>query len=142
VVACINAVWVSVSVGRDVMPRVSIVFTMALVTFSLLIMVPYFAYVFDFLDPDRVVGRIQEQAVAAAAPHGVLAPGQVGARQRRAISGVEQLSDIAVNAVSQKDKAIASGTIEALRALAVSYLEQKRSISELWFHIGPEIRHN
>ncbi len=142
VVACINAVWVSVSVGKDVMPRVSIIVTMLLVTFSLLVMVPYFAYVFDFLDPDSVVGRIQEQAVAAAAPHGALLPAQVGPRHRRALSGVEQLSDIAVNAVSQKDKAIASGTIDALRALAVSYLGKKGAISAPWFVIGPEVRRN
>ncbi|HEX4462682.1 MAG TPA: DUF2254 family protein, partial [Polyangia bacterium] len=50
VVACINAVWVSVSVDKDFLPRVSIIFTMLLVTSSLLMMVPYFAYVFDFLD--------------------------------------------------------------------------------------------
>ena len=142
VVACINGVWVSVSVGKDMMPRVSIVVTMLLVTFSLLVMVPYFAYVFDFLDPDRVVGRIQEQAVAASAPHGELRPDAVGARHRRALSGVEQLSDMAVNAVSQKDKAIASGTIDAMRNLAVSYLGQKRAIPTAWFTIGPEVRSN
>jgi len=142
VVACINAVWVSVSVGKDVLPRVSIVFTMLLVTFSLLIMVPYFAYVFDFLDPDSVVGRIQQQAVAAAAPHGELTRDEVGPRQQRALSGVEQLSDIAVNAVSQKDKAIASGTIDAMRELAISYLDKKKAISDIWFTIGIEIKRN
>ena len=142
VVACINAVWVSVSVGKEVLPRVSIVVTMLLVTFSLLVMVPYFAYVFDFLDPDRVVGRIQAQAVAAARPHGELSPSEVGPRQRNALSGVEQLSDIAINAVSQKDKAIASGTIEAMRELAVSYLQAKKAISPAWFTVGAEIAQN
>ena len=142
VVACINAVWVSVSVGKDMLPRVSIVFTMLLVTFSLLLMVPYFAYVFDFLDPDRVVGRIQEQAVAAAAPHGEIARNEAGPRQLRAINGIEQLSDIAINAIGQKDKAIAAGTIEAMRALGVSYLQKKRAISDAWFFIGHEVRTN
>src|SRR5579871_3009982 len=63
VVACINAVWVSISVDHDFLPRVSIVFTMILVTASLLLMVPYFAYVFDFLDPDKIVRRLQQQAL-------------------------------------------------------------------------------
>ncbi len=142
VVACITSVWVSVSVGREMLPRVSIVVTMMLVTFSLLVMVPYFAYVFDFLDPDRVVGRIQEQAVEAAAPHGELRADEVGPRHRRALSGVEQLSDMAVNAVSQKDKAIGSGTIDAMRNLAISYLSQKGVISPAWFVLGPEVRRN
>src|SRR5258708_316621 len=51
VVAGIDAVWVSLSVTRDLVPRYSITACLLLVTFSVLLMVPYFAYVFDFLDP-------------------------------------------------------------------------------------------
>jgi hypothetical protein len=144
VIACINAVWVSVSVDRDFLPRVSIVFTMLLVTASLLLMVPYFAYVFDFLDPDRVVGRIQEQAVLSA----IGKKGQrvvasdLGERQRRALTGVEQLSDIAINAASQKDKAIAAGAVDAIKDLAVAYLAQKARVPEDWFRVGARIRQN
>ena len=141
VIACINAVWVSVSVGKSFVPRISIVFTMAMVTFSLLMMVPYFAYVFDFLDPDRVVGRIQQQAVAAASGE-KSAGGELGDRQRRALVGVEQLSDIAVNAVSQKDKAIASGSIDAVKDLVVTYLAKKASIGSEWFGIADWLRQN
>src|SRR5207302_6125368 len=65
VVACINAVWVSVSVEKEFVPRVSIIVTMGFVPASLLTMVPYFAYVFDFLDPHRVAGIIYEVAVVS-----------------------------------------------------------------------------
>jgi hypothetical protein len=144
VVACINAVWVSVSVDKDFLPRVSIVFTMTLVTASLLLMVPYFAYVFDFLDPDRIVGRIQEQAVQSALGQGPrsAAGGDIAARQQRALVGVEQLSDIAINAASQKDKAIASGAVSALKDLAAAYLAQKGRVPADWFHLGDAIRRN
>jgi hypothetical protein len=144
VVACINAVWVSVSVDKDFLPRVSIIFTMLLVTSSLLMMVPYFAYVFDFLDPDRVVGRIQEQAVQSALGQGprLAAGGDNDERQRKALTGVEQLSDIAINATSQKDKAIASGSVDAIKDLATTYLKQKKRVSDDWFHIGHAIRQN
>jgi hypothetical protein len=140
VVACINTVWVSISVEKSFVPRASIVFMMVLVTFSLLMMVPYFAYVFDFLDPDRVVGRIQQQAVASAtgAAHGL----SVDEGQRRALDGIEQLSDIAVNAVSQKDKGIASGSIDAVKDLVVAYLAKKPQIAADWFVIGPRLRQN
>ena len=141
VVACINAVWVSVSVAHEFLPRVSVVFTMVLVTASLLIMVPYFAYVFDFLDPDHVVGRIQQQAVASALGAGRLVA-SVADRQQRALYGVEQLSDIAINAASQKDKAIATGAVDAIKDLAVTYLGDKRRVSDDWFHVGPRIRQN
>jgi hypothetical protein len=141
VVACINAVWVSVSVAHTFLPKVSIIFTMVLVTASLLIMVPYFAYVFDFLDPDRVVGRIQEGAVASALGRGRLL-GDMADRQVRALTGVEQLSDISINAASQKDKAIASGAVDAIKDLACTYLAEKSRVDADWFHLGPRIRRN
>jgi hypothetical protein len=143
VIGCINAVWVSVAVERDFIPRISIIFTMGLVTASLLIMVPYFAYVFDFLDPDQVVGRIQRQAVAAASTPGLASStNTVEDRQRSALSGVEQLSDIAVNAVSQKDKAIATGSVDAIKDLVVTYLGKKAAIGADWFRIGDWLRQN
>lgn len=145
VVACINAVWVSISVAHNFLPTVSVVFTMVLVTTSLLIMVPYFAYVFDFLDPDRVVGRIQEQAVASALGRGRRpgdGPNTINDRQQRALRGVEQLADIAVNATSQKDKAIAAGAVDAIKDLAVTYLGDKRAVGNEWFVVGAHIRQN
>jgi hypothetical protein len=141
VVACINAVWVSVSVDHDFLPVVSVVFMMVLVTASLLLMVPYFAYVFDFLDPDKIVGRLQEQAVASALGTDHRAGGIV-ARQERALTGVEQLSDIAVNASSQKDKAMASRAVDAIKDLALGYISHKRELGDAWFHVTPRIRQN
>ena len=35
------------------------------VTLSLFLMVPYFVFVFDFLDPENIISRIQVQAFAA-----------------------------------------------------------------------------
>jgi hypothetical protein len=134
VVACIDAAWVSVSVEKTFLPRISITVTLGFVTASLLVMVPYFAYVFDFLDPDRVVGRIQEQVVQSAT--------SAHPSQQRSLVGIEQLSDIAVNAVSQKDKAIAGGTVDALKDLIVTYLGKKSAINTGWFTIGPDLRRN
>jgi hypothetical protein len=45
-------------------PRWGVLFSMLLMTASLLLLFPYFAYVFDFLDPEKIVGRItHERAV-------------------------------------------------------------------------------
>jgi hypothetical protein len=139
VVACINAVWVSISVGKNMMPRVSVVVTLCLVSVSLLMLVPYFAYVFDFLDPDRVVSRIQRDAVAAAVDND---PTTIIERQKKTISSIEQLADISINAVSQKDKAMAVGAIDAIKDLGITYLEKKSTIAPVWFGITPPIREN
>src|SRR5579871_1517544 len=95
VIAGIDAVWVSVSVTRDFVPRISITATLLLVTTSVLLMVPYFAYVFDFLDPERVVARIQEQALASS----LSGEGELEARQVRVVQSIEQLTDVAMNAI-------------------------------------------
>lgn len=141
VVAGIDAIWVSLSVTRDFVPRFSIAGSLLLVTASILLMVPYFGYVFDFLDPEKIVARIEAQALDAA----------LGARpasvtvedaQARTLRAIEQLSDVAVNAVSQKDKLIATGAIDALKELLVSYLHGKPRLERDWFDIGPGLRKN
>src|SRR4051812_28937042 len=145
VVAGIDAVWVSLSVARDFVPHVSITASLLLVTVSVLITVPYFGYVFDFLDPERVVARIQQQAVAAALSHpdetpGARADAELEERQLRVLNSVEQLTDVAMNAVGQNDKLIAQGSVDALKELAVRYLSGKGSTGERWFRIGPRLR--
>ena len=67
VVTCVLAIWVSLSVGHGFLPRFSVALSVLAVTISLLLMVPYFVYVFDFLDPERIVSHIQVQAFKATA---------------------------------------------------------------------------
>src|SRR5215471_10742098 len=48
VVACIEALWVSMSVTKDYVPHTTVAVTLVMATASLLVLVPYFAYVFAF----------------------------------------------------------------------------------------------
>ena len=138
IVAGIDAVWVSLSVSRWFVPQVSITATLVLVTLSVLLMVPYFAYVFDFLDPEKVVARIQEQALASSQS----GEGDLGARQERVLQSIEQLTDVAMNAIAQRDKLIAQGAVDALKELAARYLSHKRAAEPAWFDIGERLRQN
>lgn len=149
VVACIDAVWVSLSVGRDYVPVVTVVGTVAVVTLSLLALLPYFAYVFDFLDPEKVIARIGQHTSRAALGHhrdaaagAVEGATELDTRQRQTVAGMEQLADIAVNALAQKDKLIASNALSALRRVIVEYLPEKTHLSPAWFVIGPGLRAN
>ncbi|HET6149131.1 MAG TPA: DUF2254 family protein [Polyangia bacterium] len=141
VVACIDAVWVSLSVTRDYVPQATIVMTVVIATGSLLILMPYFAYVFDFLDPERIIARIGQQTLDSAVGKRAGA-GPVAQRQAAVVGRMEQLTDIAVNALAQKDKVIASGAIAALRRTLVAYLPAKRDLPAAWFAIGPGLRAN
>src|SRR5439155_19703877 len=128
------------SVPRDFVPRITITGSLLLTTFSLLLMVPYFAYVFDFLDPEKIVARIQEQALDAALRHGPTDAAE--GSHHKVLRSIEQLADVSMNAISQKDKLIASGAIDALKELAVCYLGGKAESDPGWFKIGPRLRQN
>jgi hypothetical protein len=156
VVACINAVWASLSVTRDYVPQATIVMTVVIATASLLILMPYFAYVFDFLDPEKIIARIGQQTLQSAlggrGRRGRRAGGSVrgdaadaaavALRQSATVASMEQLADIAINALAQKDKVIATGAIGALRRVVVAYLPVKAALPATWFAIGRGLREN
>jgi hypothetical protein len=144
VVACIDAVWISIVVTSGFVPRASVVMTTVVVTASLLLLVPYFAYVFAFLDPEKVIARIGQQVLDAVLARGAARRerGDLDLRQARCVASLELLSDIGVNTVAQKDKIIATGAVMALREFAVKYLTAKQTLPPEWFTLGPRIVSN
>jgi hypothetical protein len=140
VVACIDAVWLSLAVSGRYVPRATVVMTLIMVTGSLLVLVPYFAHVFDFLDPQKVILRIGQQVIDAAFGRGAASKMDVATRQASSAGSLEHLADVAVNAVSQKDKVIASHTLLAMRDVLVRYLTAKPTLPNGWFTLGQRIR--
>jgi hypothetical protein len=144
VVACLDAVWVSVVVTEDFVPRVSVAVTTVVVTASLLLLIPYFAYVFAFLDPEKVIARIGHQVLDAVLGKGTSKRDydSPDVRQVACVAGLEHLADIAVNTVGQKDKIIATDAVTAMREFAVKYLRVKRELPPEWFLVGPRTHGN
>jgi len=144
VVSCINAVWVSIVVTGDFVPRATVAMTTVVVTTSLLLLIPYFAYVFAFLDPEKVIARIGQHVLDAVLAHGAAWRDRrdLGLRQAGCVASLEHLSDIAINTVAQKDKIIATGAVTALREFAVKYLKAKPNLPPEWFTLDARIRRN
>jgi hypothetical protein len=144
VVACINAVWVSVVVTSGFVPRATVAMTTVVVTASLLLLIPYFAYVFAFLNPEKVIARIGYQVLDAVLGRGTSRRDRddLQLRQATCVAGLEHLSDIAINTLAQKDKIIATDAVTALRDFAVKYLKAKEGLPPEWFTIGPRTRGN
>jgi predicted membrane protein DUF2254 len=147
VIACVESVWVSFIVRTDYVPQATITATVFMSSGSLLILVPYFAYVFDFLDPEKVIARIGVETLDRATARDGKASkrsgrkaGTFSERQAQAVSGLDHLADIAVNALGQKDKVIASDASAALRRLLVDYQERKGGLDPEWFSIGAPLR--
>lgn len=144
VVSAVFALWTNFVIREDgangskaaFVPYYGILITMGFLTLSLLIMVPYFAYVFDFLEPDKIVARIKSIGIG----HALQSPRaeseeELDHRRMSAFASLEQLADIALNAIEQKDKGLASSTIDSIADLVVAYLKAKPKLDPRWFEI-------
>lgn len=131
----VYVLWVNFSVGDAYLPRWGVLFSMLLMTASLLLLFPYFAYVFDFLDPEKIVGRIMADGLAASTPIRGRAGTAIEGRQARAVEAVEHLANVGLNALQQKDKGIASDAVDALCEFGIRYGESKAAMRQQWHRI-------
>ena len=143
VIACVCGVWLSVSLQAGYVPRATLVLMMVATTFGLVLMGPYFGYVFWFLEPNNIIARIRSEAVGVArVGAGVGDAASSAAAQVRTLASMEELTDITSNSISGKDKIIASGAVDALKDFAIEYVKTKPAASDVWFNVGSGIRAN
>lgn len=143
VVVCAVSVWLSASLHSSAAPNLTLVLVLCLTTGGLVLMVPYFGYVFWFLEPQHIVARIHEMAAARAKGGAVERdPERRSAAQADVITSTEELTDIANNSIAGRDKIIASAAVNALRDIALDYLASKPQAQAEWFTIGAGIRRN
>ncbi len=143
VIACVCGVWLSLSVHEDFVPRAAVLAMIAATTLGLVLMLPYFAYVFRFLEPASIVARIRKEAVGTVV-EGVTSGdvARVAASQAPTLAAMEELTDITSNSISGKDKIIASRAVDAIKDFVVEYLQVKGEAHPDWFRIGEGIRDN
>jgi hypothetical protein len=143
VVACVAAVWLGMAAGNEFVPRATSIVILTAACLGVVIMLPYFAYVFRFLDPANIVERIRQEAVSSVkkAKH-TDSPSQLAARQFPILFAMEELSDITSNSISGKDKIIASKAVDALKDLCLDYLSVKDALAPAWFEVHDTIRNN
>jgi hypothetical protein len=143
VVTGIGGLWLSVSLHQNFMPRGLLLLGLITASLGLLMMLPYFGYVFRFLEPANLVRRIQLDTTTAARDGVACIDAPLRASQQAAVvAGLAELADIVSNSISGKDKIIASRAVDAMRDFALDYLELRRQATPSWFEIGPHISGN
>jgi hypothetical protein len=142
IIGCVMGIWTAFAVNTHWVPKVSLLAMLILATVGFVLMGPYFNYVFRLLAPQSVVSRIQSDAQDMALGAGRHAHRSVRQRQQSALQFTEQLTDIAVNSISQKDKIIATACVDSLREIGLTYLDGKADQKKPWFRLGPIIRGN
>jgi hypothetical protein len=138
VLTAIECVWVSATLGgavpeRALVPYASLALCMSMVTFCLLALLPYFAFVFAFLSPRSVVRRIQRQALRCV--ERARLRGRPALREQ-AVEAIEELVDIARSAREHSDLGLAMESVSALRELVEAYQGLREGLGAEWFEIA------
>ena len=145
VLSGINSAWVALTWQHGHHPLRATLLSLVLMTVSLLLLLPYFAFVFDFVNPMNIVSRIRREtmsAVADAPASLTLARARAENVQQAASDGTEQLSDVALNAMANHDGAIAMASVNSLGELARDYLSVKSGLTLDWFQISDHVAHD
>jgi hypothetical protein len=143
VVTGLLCIWVSLTGAADgFVPRVGTAVTVVAITACMLLLLPYFAYVFAFLNPHNIIDHMAKSALRAVR-RGGLATGSGCLRGKRAaVRGVEQLADVALNAIENKDKVICMHAVDALGQLVGGYVELKPALNAEWYVLERPLREN
>ncbi len=137
VVCNVFVLWVNFAIGEGSILHWGVFMSMMVMSASLLLLFPYFSFVFNFLEPDSIISRITTDGLAVSTPYRGRIRSSVGTRQREATQAVEHLANIGLNAVQQKDKNIASSATNALCNYAIYYGDTKAGMVQSW-HSIPE----
>ena len=146
-VACVYAVWLSVSLQHDYVPRAVLVSMLVMTRTgrgsSLMALLTSGTYSGSSSRRDHRFGGIRSDAVKTAR-RGALESNSAACFEAQAttLNAMEELTDITSNSISGKDKIIASGAVDALKDFALEYLKVKPRARPEWFTVGPEIRAN
>jgi len=143
VVVCMLGLWVSLALRMNSVPELTMKAFLLLTTCAVALMVPYFGYVFTFLEPQNITRTLLHDALDTA-ERGALAKRnvQVEPAQARLILTMEELTDIVSSSLSNKDKVIASQAADALKDLAIGYLSLKPRARSAWFEVTPALAKN
>jgi hypothetical protein len=143
VVSGLEPLWVAFTYTGSYAPPVATAISMGLMSISVLLLLPYFAYVAAFVNPVNIINRIRTETLRRVerGPRSE-APDEVERVQHQAAEGAEQLSDVALNAMVHHDKAIAMAAINAIGDLLRDYLDVKGALPGAWFVLGSEVRDN
>jgi len=141
VVSCIYVAVLPTFAEASEVPRIAVGtgLVLAVVNFGLLL--PYFAHVFAFLQPNNIITQIETDAQHAL----TLAVGRKGRRranlrpdQENVVQSVERIADNCVAAVGQHDRNLALHSVRTLERLTRHAISIKETMPEGWNAIPPD----
>lgn len=136
VITAVDTVLVINFLKTDFVTYFSLTLVLVMIIVSLLIVIPHFNYVFNFLRPNNFLGYVKKTTIKVVDD---LASGKLkySLKQRNKVhENINFLGDIALNGVIQGDRAVTLLCVGILREVALHYLEKKKELPEGWFKLS------
>jgi len=163
ILANVVSLWSSMALGFYDNPRLLIGLNLLLGTASFLVLIPYFNFVFHFLQPTSIVRRIEQQAQQAILgslasrparfplarrPRSTFgterarlsAPEPCSMAHRRCLAALDEIKTIATSALHQQEGVILLEALDSLKALWLFYAGHKAHLPCSWFLLSPALR--
>ncbi len=123
--------------SSKIMPKFSILLTFILVSILVITMFPYFVFIFRFIQPSNVIYNIEKETflnILKSYRIKNLSGHRIKKLHGGCINGINQLSDITMNCIQNKDGILAIECIRSLRYLMTNYigLQYKKPLPDLW----------
>ena len=123
----------AMSIGGVAYPKAMVTGVIIAMVLSLVMLLPYFLYVFEFLTPTSIITRIEYRGIQSIRDAARTKTANITVLRTEAQNSVEQLGDIALNSLGKKEKAIAITALNGLADLAVASMFAKEKLPLNWF---------
>jgi hypothetical protein len=141
VLTTLQCLWISVTLDDPnpdaMLPNAGFAITMALITISLLVLLPYFIFVFSFLSPLSMIEQLRRRATRALSR---TTRDGIATCQSVVTGSIDELQEVARSAIEKSDRAVAIACIDALAELLFDYQRLRARLPVEWFHLGEVIR--
>ncbi len=133
----IHSLWIYYFAGNSLNIPYSALINTVLLTIGFILVMPYFAYLFQFLKPDNVISKIKENILKnlSQAKSTNIKKRKLKTLKNDISLAIEQISDIALKSIENKDSSIGIKAILTLKEIATNFLEIKDNIIDSFFKI-------
>lgn len=125
--------------AAPLIPRGGFLLAMLMMTGCLLVLLPYFAYVFRFVSPHSVISRIRAEALARVLR---TRTANVNRTKQAVIHAVEDIEDVARGAMKNSDRGISMAAVEALATLLSDVTNLRTKLPDAWFRMDEAVAHD
>lgn len=133
VVTAVNTMLVSNTVNEKSLSLFSVSFVFLLIVISLLIVLPHFNYVFNFLRPTNFLNYVKVKTIEEIDKIAAQKKPYTPQAKETITNNINFIGDIALNSVYQGDRAVILLCIGYLREIAIHYIGKKSSLPAEWY---------